>query len=55
MAGWVQPAVAPAQLMAGCALLRPPAAGSKRVWADDFPAVALEEFVVLVVIGRAAL
>src|ERR1700751_2994977 len=28
---------------------------SKRVWADDFPAVALEEFVVFVGVDRAAL
>src|SRR5438105_10235969 len=30
-------------------------APSKRVWADDFPAVALEEFVVFVGVARAAL
>ena len=30
-------------------------APSKRVWADDFPAVALEEFVVFVGVDRAAL
>src|SRR6266851_7036461 len=31
------------------------APSSQRVWADDFPAVALEEFVAFVVVGRAAL
>jgi hypothetical protein len=30
-------------------------AASKWVWADDLPAVALEEFVVFVSVGRAAL
>jgi hypothetical protein len=30
-------------------------APSKRVWADDFPAVALKEFVVFVGAARAAL
>ena len=30
-------------------------APSKRVWADDFPAVALEEFAVFVGVARAAL
>ena len=42
-------------MLAGIAGRARGTASSKRVWADDFPAVALEEFIVFVRVIRAAL